>query len=118
MKTPETVGVRRGVPTATAPVRQWPRKELFQGVTARITQSPATVLNVSYGGLRLAMPERPTDAPLPTLEINLPALGVTVHARLVWVRQTATGAWSCGAELAETDPEAVHTWRGFVDALG
>jgi hypothetical protein len=73
----------------------------------------ATILDVSYGGLRLAVRDA---GPLPTtFAITLPRENVKVSAHRVWTVDSADdGQVYCGAESAESDAER---WRGFVDSL-
>jgi len=99
---------------AQPPIRRWPRKPAV-GVGNVITAAQtAQIIDVSYGGVRLAF-GRPDSLIIPkTFTIALPE-SVVVRASRVW---TARGRrddelW-CGAELSVASTEA---WRQFVGAL-
>jgi len=95
-------------------IRRWSRKPAV-GVADVITAAQtAQIVDVSYGGVRLAF-GRPHSLIIPkTFTIALPE-AVTVQANRVW---TARGRrddelW-CGAELSVASTDA---WRQFVGAL-
>lgn len=99
-------------------IRRWPRKSVFGGLNARIGDYAATVVNISYGGLRLEVEE-----PLPAisgsvLTVELPPFGLKIQARPIWSTEFAdAGSWRCGAELAESNEARVRVWRALVDLL-
>lgn len=94
--------------------RRWPRKQVE--VHARIGSNEATVVDVSYGGLRVEIDA--LEQPLERLAtVDIPEWGrVPVHG--VWARGGgATGRWWCGAEVDARDEQASRLWREFVDSL-
>jgi CheY-like chemotaxis protein len=100
-------------PSSTVP-RRWPRKQVE--VFARVGDNLATVVDVSYGGLRLEIGT--IDHPISRLAtIDIPSLGaLPVHP--VWARGGgALGRWWCGAEVDAADAHASDVWRRFVDSL-
>ena len=64
----------RSAPRPSGRARRWPRKPLVGGLTARVAQAPATVLDVSYGGLQFELPRGPQGKVPPTF-VNVPTLG-------------------------------------------
>jgi len=98
--------------------RRWPRKTVLSGLNAHINDSPAIVVNVSYGGLRFEMAQ-PPPALASRLVVELPPFGLTIQARPVWSAQpdASSGPWRCGAELAESSWEPLRLWRRLVDLL-
>ena len=107
----------RSAPRPSGRARRWPRKPLVGGLTARVAQAPATVLDVSYGGLQFELPRGPQGKVPPTFDVNVPTLGLSVKAELVWAHQIPprSGTFRCGAALAEVDPNEVRAWQRFVD---
>ena len=80
---------------------------------ARWGASDATVVDFSYGGLRLETTD-PLDAGR-VEAVALPAAGLVVHARSVWSTRMESGkAWS-GIEIDDHDPEVLDAWCRFVD---
>src|SRR5437879_6263130 len=77
----------------------------------------AHVLDVSYGGLRLAFPN-PLPESSTTFAVTLPATQLSFEAHRVWSHDAPTGAevW-CGVEFADPEGAEARTWRAFVDSL-
>jgi CheY-like chemotaxis protein len=104
--------------------RRWVRKHILGGFAASIGGQKAKVVDMSYGGFRIEMPEPPgTELPAP-VEVTLLSFGLSVNATLVWTRSTTnpstslgTGPWLSGAALRETDESTTRAWRVVVDAL-
>jgi hypothetical protein len=84
-------------------------------VEAQLEASHVRICDMSYGGLRLALE---AERKLPSVfEVTVPATGLTVHARPVWIsRSPSTDEFWCGAELVDTETAAMTEWRDFVDA--
>jgi CheY-like chemotaxis protein len=101
-----------------SPARRWERKAVTREVGARIDDSRARLIDVSYGGVRFAL-ERGPEQPLPaSFDIDLPEYGVSVHAELVWVRRTGDQNYECGATLTvKEQPATAGAWRNIVDAV-
>ena len=77
---------------------------------------PATVLDVSYGGLRLELPDGET---LPdSFDVEVASIGLRLQVEPVWstVSSDAT-ATVCGAALAAEHSPSAGTWRAIVDRL-
>ena len=73
---------------------------------------PARLLNVSYGGLCVAI--EPTPSVLPrSFEVTASVPAIGVHAEAVWLRRGADEHWLCGAQVANTN----ESWRGWVDSI-
>jgi DNA-binding response OmpR family regulator len=98
---------------STTVPRRWPRKQV--AVRAKVGSSEATVVEVSYGGLRVEIDG--LDEPLGLATVDIPSLGaMPVHT--VWARGGGVaGRWWCGAEVDEVDDHASDAWRRFVDSL-
>jgi len=95
------------------PIRRWSRRAVPGVVEVNAAHSRAQILDMSYGGVRLAFADAP-DLPT-TFDITLPTANVTVKAHRVWTgRSDADDRFCCGAELVEA-PE--DDWRRFVDSL-
>jgi DNA-binding response OmpR family regulator len=97
---------------AQRPIRRWLRKPAPGPVELSVADGRATLVDMSYGGVRLAF-DRPRDIPA-TLDITLPPLGVVVQANRIWIREDHGNHLSCGAEVVKA---AEGDWRRFVDTL-
>jgi DNA-binding response OmpR family regulator len=95
------------------PVRRWFRAPAPWPVEVHAGDTRARIVDVSYGGVRLAF-ERPADIPA-TFEIAIPPAGVSLRAQRVWMAPAANGdQYWCGAALVDgTDAR----WRRFIDSL-
>jgi CheY-like chemotaxis protein len=102
---------RRSGPSAG--IRRWPRRRAAGRVAVRAAASAAKIVDISYGGVRLAFAD---ERDLPGEFAVTPAgSNVTVMVRRVWTAATPReGGVACGAEL--TDPSAAG-WRRFVDSI-
>ena len=98
------------------PIRRWPRKEISGVVQAQLSSYHARILDLSYGGFRLALDNARS---LPEVfDVTLPEAGLTVRARHVWGLQSPTSdEYWCGAELLDDNETPSSTiWRTFVDS--
>ena len=95
-------------------IRRWPRKSLSETLEARVDSASARVIEVSYGGLRLAFEGEP-DSKRPAFEISLPTAGITLTGYRVWAGPSHGDSYLCGVELP--DNETSRPWRAFVDAV-
>ena len=96
--------------------RRWERKPVIGGLPISVDNTPARIVDVSYGGLRFEMQRdgRVADGALPeSLSITVPSTKLSVKAKLVWENLIGDGTWMCGAALFQETPE----WHGLVDAI-
>ena len=95
--------------------RRWERKPVIGGLPISVDDTPARIVDVSYGGLRFEMQRaQAADGALPeSLSITLPHTQLSVKAKLVWENLIGDGTWMCGAALFQETPE----WHGLVDAI-
>lgn len=96
--------------------RRWPRKRVDGGFRVTADGRPAAVVDVSYGGLRLELPDQ---APLPAaFDVEMASIGLHLAVEPVWAALVAeTGKTVCGAALAEGETRAVEAWHAIVDRL-
>jgi CheY-like chemotaxis protein len=97
--------------------RRWPRKRVDGGFRVTAGGRPAAVVDVSYGGLRLELPD---GAALPaTFDVEMTSIGLHLPVEPVWAAVIPqTGKTICGAALMEEATPAVHAWHAIVDRLG
>jgi len=82
----------------------------------RRSHTAATVVDLSYGGLRLRLRQPPAEPSHDVQPVALPAVELAVHARTVWTGPADRArSWWYGLELDEPDPETNRAWRAFVD---
>lgn len=97
--------------------RRWPRKTA--AIPANVAGSRATVVDVSYGGMRLELSGVPNDTLSGIGAVSIPRLGlIPIHP--VWARGGvgAPTVWWCGAEVErEQSSSPAQAWRTFVDSL-
>lgn len=110
-----TAPIKRDTPQR--PMRRWQRKAAPEGLAAHIDSWLATVLDVSYGGLRLGFGDTP-GKPLPlSFDVVLPDGSLAVPVELVWQNQTALGGVECGVAISSMPLEMAQAWHGLVDAI-
>ena len=95
--------------------RRWTRKRVTGGFRVIANGHPAAVVDVSYGGLRLEIPDV-QDVP-DALDIEVSGIGLRLPVDIVWTTQRAPGLTECGASLADDLTPAARTWRAIVDRL-
>jgi DNA-binding response OmpR family regulator len=97
--------------------RRWARKPVKIQLRARLDDSPARVLDVSYGGLRVEI-DRASEEPLPrTFSLKLAEADVELPADLVWSNRTGDRSWQCGVGLDRMGQLEATRWRGLVDTV-
>ena len=101
--------------TENNPQRRWPRKQPITGLFAHVARREARVVDLSYGGVRLELP--PSNSIPARFHMVIPGFEVVVRARPVWTRFTPVGSISCGAEVAEANPQILARWRALVDSI-
>lgn len=96
--------------------RRWPRKRVVGGFRVTVAGRTAAVVDVSYGGLRLELPDR---SPLPkTLDVEVAGIGLHLEVEPVWTQSGPSACGTvCGATLASEHTPSAHTWRAIVDRL-
>ena len=96
--------------------RRWTRKRVVQGFRVIAHGRPAAVVDVSYGGLRLELPNV-TDLPS-SFEVEVGGIGLHFAVEHVWSYPSPDGqSLMCGAALAADATPAARTWRAIVDRL-
>ena len=91
--------------------QRWPRKHVHADVPVSVDGTPARLVDVSYGGFRLALHNDKLSSPM---TVAFPGAGFKLRAHLVWSSLAQDGVtFVCGAALAEDAPTA--DWRRFVD---
>ena len=100
--------------------RRWPRKHVEEPVAAEWGASPARIVDLSYGGLRLEVADAGAAAPElgSGLRVSLPAFGVSIDTALVWVERSPSGYLHCGAAVDRLSPAVTTAWRQVVDRVG
>ncbi len=97
--------------------RRWPRKQVSAIVEAQAASTPARIVDLSHGGLRLQLRD-PGHCLPPIFEMALPSAGITMKACRIWTsRSPATADVWCGAELVDTGASVASQWREFVDSV-
>jgi DNA-binding response OmpR family regulator len=97
--------------------RRWTRKAVSGGLPVQVESEPARILDLSYGGLRLAVgPTRPIPLP-PSFHVTLPTGSLAVRVDLVWQNITDEGDVECGVALASMSQETAVAWQDLVDAI-
>jgi two-component system, cell cycle response regulator DivK len=97
-------------PVGTA--RRWPRKQISSIVPALVGDSPARIVDVGYGGVRLEV-ESNRNVTLPD-SFRLTLSGhISVPVNVVWNRRSGD-IWQYGVAVNEEHQPA---WRQLVDTL-
>jgi hypothetical protein len=95
--------------------RRWPRKRVVGGVRVTVGGKPAAVVDVSYGGLRLELPD---TEPLPeAFDVEVAGIGLHLEVEPVWTQSRTANGTLCGATLAAEHTPSARTWRAIVDRL-
>jgi DNA-binding response OmpR family regulator len=98
-----------------SPHRRWPRKQPAAALLARIAETPARVLDLSYGGLRL---ETAGASDLSaSFEIVFGDAGVTIQAKPIWSQPGPAGSWLHGADVSHLAHSARQAWQRLVDSV-
>jgi DNA-binding response OmpR family regulator len=103
---------------ALGATRRWIRKAVSSEMKASVDNSPARVLDVSYGGLRMEV-QRAAEKPLPR-SFNLKlvtAAALDFPAEIVWTNRTGDRSWQCGVALSRMGRLEASAWRGLVDRI-
>jgi len=107
---------QRARPSAKTP-RRWERRRPADQIDATLGVLQGTVVDVSYGGVRVRLNEPLSDPFREPQALALPERGVAVRARPIWGRGASpAGPWWYGIEVDEPESSENHAWRAFVDA--
>ncbi len=101
--------------TAERAPRRWLRKKVPAPLPVQISNRPARMVDLSYGGLQVELIQL-EDMP-PRFDVVVPGADVTLHAKPVWTRRGPYGWLWCGAELSGVGADALATWEHFVDSV-
>jgi DNA-binding response OmpR family regulator len=93
--------------------RRWERKPVSGNLPARVGNTPARVLDISYGGLRLEMEREPGPVRPESLTLDLPDRGLSVVIDVAWTSHV-DDRWMCGGSVIASESAA---WQGLVDAV-
>jgi len=97
------------------PQRRWPRRRPAQEVPSVVAGIDARIVDVSYGGAGIEF--FGAEIPHDTLELVVPATGLTVPVERVWTRRPGKAQpIACGLALRR-DSAVDARWRSFVDGL-
>ena len=91
--------------------RRWPRKRVVGGFRVTAAGRTAAVVDVSYGGLRLELPDRGS---LPkTFDVEVAGIGLHLEVEPVWSYPShETGGTVCGAAISRrAHPRRPHLAR-------
>jgi len=104
---------------ATSLERRWTRKPVTAPITGRVGNREMSILDLSYGGLRIEVSDAADDLSLTSVEAAIPSAKVAFEAPPpVWARRfEIAGCWWCGLELKETSLPTNQSWRRFVDSV-
>jgi CheY-like chemotaxis protein len=100
------------------PARRSQRKRVC--LDATVDGVLASVVDLSYEGLRLEVPNAEGFTLPPVLTVKLPSDDTVWRLTRVWLGRPAgpsRGALVCGAALPTTDDETMALWRRMVDAV-
>ena len=96
--------------------RRWPRKRVVGGFRVTIKGRPAAVVDVSYGGLRLELPDKENLSE--SFDVEVAGIGLHLEVEPVWSQVLVEAPGSvCGATLAAEHTPSARTWRAIVDRL-
>lgn len=99
------------------PTRRSPRKRVE--VDAVVDGVVASVIDVSYGGLCVAVDDADAIAFPPFFTLRLPNFDMACRVQRVWTSrdQNRRHTLLCGARLPGADGETAGAWRAFVDTV-
>jgi len=97
--------------------RRWLRTSPAREVDAAFGVASGTVVDLSYGGVRLSLTQRVANPPCLPQALAVPDAGIAVRARAIWTCGAGVaGPWLHGVEIDDPDHGANRAWRVFVDA--
>lgn len=100
------------------PARLYPRRQVPR-LHATLDRCEARILDVSYCGMRLELPDDRRAALPPYFNVRVPTFRVEVTVQRVWVntpvRAASRGAAWCGLQLVRNNERATAAWKTLVD---
>jgi DNA-binding response OmpR family regulator len=97
--------------------RRWVRKRAETGSVSFVNESPASLVDVCYGGVQFEMPEPEGDLP-EVMRLRVRELDAAILVSPIWVdRLAGTSRVRCGAAMLSTERPLVQAWRAMVDTL-
>ena len=111
--------IDRKLADAPAPVpafgtsRRWPRKQISGDVAALVDDSPARIVDVGYGGVRLELQSGRNITVPDSFRLTLSGNNISVPVNVVWNRRRGD-TWQFGAAIND---EYQPAWRQLVDTL-
>ena len=86
------------------------------GFRVTIKGRPAAVVDVSYGGLRLELPDG--DGLPDSFDVEVAGIGLHLEVEAVWLQTLSEAPGTiCGATLVVEHTPSARTWRAIVDRL-
>jgi len=98
--------------STTGPARRWPRKQVSSAVAALVGDSPARIVDVGYGGVRLEVASDHSVALPDSFRLTLSG-HLSVPVNVVWNRRRGD-IWQYGVAVKDEHQPA---WRELVDTL-
>jgi CheY-like chemotaxis protein len=98
--------------STTGPARRWPRKQVSHAVAARVGDSPARIIDVGYGGVRLEVASDHSAGLPDSFRLTLSG-HLSVPVSVVWNRRRGD-IWQYGVAVKDEHEPA---WRELVDTL-
>jgi len=102
-------------------VRRWLRKAAPLDAHATVAESDAALVDVSYGGVRLKLPQRPPGSEqrdADGLDVVFPNLELSLRASSIWsARDLADDRWFWGVDLSMNEHSKIERWKAFVDSV-
>ena len=100
------------------PARRSPRRVVAR-LHATVESVPVRIIDVSYEGIRLEVPERHRSTLPPFFAVRVPMFNVSVVGKRVWVNNAlnrdAQNTFWCGVRLERNTDRAKTAWQSLVD---
>jgi DNA-binding response OmpR family regulator len=100
--------------TAYEVPRRWRRKAVA-GLTAQVGDTPARIVDVSYGGVKFEIRRGEGAAPPASFHLRI-SNDMSLQADLVWKSMLTDEMWVCGAAVWPEESTA-RQWFGLVDTV-
>ena len=94
------------------PIRRWKRTAVAGEIGALVAASRARIVDVSYGGLRIALDAADAQTLPQSFSVRVPVSPAPLNVDLVWKQPQAEGLWLCGLAVAESHRPA---WRQAIE---